>query len=348
MSTSSPATNRVLAAGAVLTILMAVAGIAWLAWPTPGPAHQVSERHPLLPEKDLVVHAGPVARTPPPKDGRSVVLVVASELPTRMLEPYGAGWGRTPFFGELGRQGAVFTGVTQPDPLEAQAAAEWLAGGTASLVPRDAGESRLPPEATTLAERFQAAGWQTFGIAAHPDLHADEGFGQGYDVYRNPQPGGLELRSRLQAPRAVEIGHRMLQGHLRESRDQPFLLVVNLVDAIPPHRNPPELVRRLAGDHPDEDRQFMAQVHRMDEATRHLVEGIESMGPRRAQDLLVAVLTVSAQSAPGLVLMGPGVGSKTVEDPVSLGEVPETLLQLAGAVPLGAGGGTALGELAGG
>lgn len=43
----------------------------------------------------------------------------------------------------------------------------------------------LPPDATTLAERFRAAGYTTLGLTANAHLDADLGWAQGFDHYEN-------------------------------------------------------------------------------------------------------------------------------------------------------------------
>ena len=87
---------------------------------------------------------------------------------------------------------------------------------------------------TTLAERFRAAGYETFAVVHNAHLEAAHGFAQGFDVYDH---GSLE---------APEINRRFLD-FLDQRPDGPFFAYLHYLDAHWPFQPSTEFQERFTG-----------------------------------------------------------------------------------------------------
>ncbi|MCB9915627.1 MAG: sulfatase-like hydrolase/transferase [Planctomycetes bacterium] len=118
------------------------------------------------------VHAAAPAARP------NVVLIVVDTLRADRLGCYGYERPTSPVIDKLARDGALF--------LEARAQASWTAQSMVSLMSgrylTDVCDV-LEDDATSLAERFHAAGYRTLGVVGNVMLQPERGFGQGFDRY---------------------------------------------------------------------------------------------------------------------------------------------------------------------
>lgn len=148
------------------------------------------------------------------------------------LGAYGQSPSRTPALDQLARTSVVFE--------NARAAASWTLPSVGalftSLLPSSTRlwtfESRLADSVTTLAERFQAAGFATHGIASHVFFDDKYGLQQGFDTFddelchRKDEPGWRPVTSPEVSARAV----RWLEERAAGSASEPFLLFVHFFD----------------------------------------------------------------------------------------------------------------------
>ena len=65
----------------------------------------------------------------------------------------------------------------------------------------------LPEEATTMAEVFRGAGYETAGLVGNWVVKAKFGFAQGFDVYVRPTPGAARSARRSGAGATAASGH---------------------------------------------------------------------------------------------------------------------------------------------
>lgn len=169
------------------------------------------------------------------RDDAPTVLLVTSD--THRADHVGAAHAgvtiRTPTIDALAARGVLFEDCVASINLTLPSHAALLTG----VHPRDTGVvgnvDRLADQALTLAERFRAAGYATFGsVSAEHLVHG--GVGQGFDRFSGPE--GF----RRGAPRTIA----RLVPWLAEARGIPLFVWVHVFDAHDPYE-PPEAYRHL-------------------------------------------------------------------------------------------------------
>jgi arylsulfatase A-like enzyme len=182
---------------------------------------------------------------PPPAPAPShVLLVVLDATHAAHLSCYGGPPGLTPTLDRLAASGARFD--------RAFAAAPWTLPSTASLMTGRTPErhgvitssQRLPEDATTLAERFRAAGWRTGALVQM--VYASDAYGldQGFDDYHY-----YATAEEKQDALLVYDAGRWMEGHAGERT----LLYVHLRRPHSPYDPPRSAWERLAGEPPGVD-----------------------------------------------------------------------------------------------
>ena len=113
----------------------------------------------------------------------NVVVISIDTLHRDHLAPYGAPF-ETAAASRLAGEGVVFEHAVSQVPLTLPSHASLFTG---LYPPHHAGPRqrglRMGPDTTTLAERFQAAGYRTAGFVASYVLHSRWGLGQGHETY---------------------------------------------------------------------------------------------------------------------------------------------------------------------
>ncbi len=259
--------------------------------PSPSVA-EVPERAAPLPEAALVERHELAERPAAPDGARSAVVVLLAGVQPEWLEPYGAAWGRTPFVGLLGRQGVVLAPLP-PDT-------GWLASWPASL---------------------QRAGYRTYAVMADPALPGDR-FANGFDHFRNAQPHGLQMRSRLRARQTADMAFALVRRHRAAHPQVPYLLVVSFVDGVPPYRVPPEDLRTLRERYPNHDPEVLGAVRQVDDAAQRLVDALTRLDA--ASPPIVVVAGELSRNTTGVPVVISGV-SAPERAPRTLAEVPALL-----------------------
>jgi arylsulfatase A-like enzyme len=323
-------------AGAGIGSVVALVVLAWLWWPAPyvnPPVMAMADR-------------------PAPMGAPNVVFVLGCTVRRDQLSPYGGAVGTTPFLARLASGGVRFE--------DAVAASSWTKASTVAaitgrhalslgLVEPDRGRNdrALDPSWTTLAEHFVAAGYETAGVTANPNLNTAFGLAQGFDQYRDVD--GRIVDGKLSGDAVVERALAMVDQ--RRAQDRPLYLRAMFVDAhvpreglsveeIDPHRGP-NIPPQLA--------EYRAQLHRFDRALSALYNGLEARGIHDGNTLWVVVadhgegldlapnhrghgrtLYGSMLRVPWIV-HGPGVPpGGVVEGLASLIDLPRTLSGLVG------------------
>lgn len=162
----------------------------------------------------------------------NVLLVVIDTLRAEHCSAFGYERRTTPVLEDLAQRGSAFDG--------AWAQGSWTLPSMVSLLTgRSVVENRrtVPDAATTLAERFRAAGYDTAAVVANPLLIASAGFAQGFAHYSVARP---KVDAKDMPAEAVVLEARPLLASLRE----PFLAWIHLYDPHGPCRPPPNLVPR--------------------------------------------------------------------------------------------------------
>ncbi len=173
----------------------------------------------------------------PAGSARNLLIVCVDTLRADELGAYGAKPTRTPALDRLAGESVVFE--------RAHVAASWTLPSVGALftsqVPSTTKlwtfESRLSHEFTTLAERFQAAGFATHGIASHIYFDDQYGLQQGFESFddelchRSGEAGWKEITSPEVSAKAVA----WLEQRAARADGAPWLLFVHFFDAHLPY-----------------------------------------------------------------------------------------------------------------
>ncbi len=283
----------------------------------------------------------------------NVVLIIGCTLRKDQLTPYGGHPEATPFLQRWAEEGAIFA--------DAFTNGAWTKVGSTALLtgqhpvsigmvePGDGGNRKvLPPEVTTLAERFHDAGYFTAGLTANPNLNRIFGFDQGFDQYFEAN-GFRELRDeKIDGGRVVDEAMTFLDGR---PTDRPAYLQVLLIDAHQPARvRPAEAAPYQTEDAPVRVAEYRALLRRFDEAVENLHGQLRARGFTDANTVTALVNDHGEglrwphhhgiahgnflyPSVVGMVwlLRGPGVPAGRVVDGLAQQiDVVPTLLSLAG------------------
>jgi arylsulfatase A-like enzyme len=148
---------------------------------------------------------------------------------------YGYNRDTSPNIDDLARDSVHFKWAFSQAPTTAPSQASIMTG----LYPGSHGmaseKSRLPEEATTLAESLADHGYLTAAFVDGGYLSEDFGFAQGFSTYDNSRGGGL-----------AEIGPKVTDW-LRQHASVDFLLLIHSYDAHTPYA-PPERYRAMFAD----------------------------------------------------------------------------------------------------
>ncbi|MFH1463862.1 MAG: sulfatase-like hydrolase/transferase [Pseudomonadota bacterium] len=271
------------------------------------------------------------APPPPPSPARpSVVLVTLDTTRADRLGCYGYAAAETPNLDALAARGARFSRAYAAIPLTIPSHGSLFTG----LWPphhgvRDNGDARLDPEATTLAERLQAAGWRTGAATSAFVTQAHWGFGQGFDRYDDD----LGVASDQLSWRSERPAGEVIEAALAQLDDRVTFLWVHLFEPHAPYQ-PPEPFRTR-----HEGRPYDGEIAAADAALGRLLQRLpvdalvvvagdhgEGLGEGGEQNhgLLLGDATLRVP----LILAGPGVAPQVIDTPVSLVDVLPTLLGL--------------------
>ncbi|HUR26725.1 MAG TPA: sulfatase-like hydrolase/transferase [Planctomycetota bacterium] len=145
--------------------------------------------------------------------------------------------GRALALDDLAEQGVLFADASSGAPRTFPAACE-LWTGTRAMVPADPREDRpLESEATTLAERFQVAGFETAAFVAGAPLQEARGLDQGFGLWF----------AKFSDMAVLERARQWLQER-EATPEKPWFVWVHLAGCEPPHD--PRGLPTLPGDAP--------------------------------------------------------------------------------------------------
>ncbi len=287
----------------------------------------------------------------------NVVLVVGCTLRKDQLSPYGAPEVVTPFLSQMARKGVSFDDAWAAAPWTRMASTALFAGTHARAVGMvepgpSSNRRRLSDQVNTLAERFQAAGWDTWGVTANPNLNAVFGFQQGYDRWLESSALWRgESGAKVPGTRVVQT---TLDGLTQRISAKPLFVSLVLVDAHEPVHAHPEERAELGPDAvPAAVVDYRAGARRFDTAVSELWQGLEGLGFTAENTVFSVVsdhgqglswpphhgvghgaLLFSSSVAMPWLLWGPGVHARRIGGIASQIDVAPTLLGLAG---IGAG-----------
>lgn len=282
------------------------------------------------------------ARTP------NVLLISIDTLRADHLGSYGYKQAQSPTLDALAARGTRFVNATTVTPLTLPAHASLLTGTfPASHGVRDNGGFYLSDDRLTLAEILHVRGYRTGGFVGAFVLDSRWGINQGFDHYFDKfdisKATGVGMDT-IQRP-GHEVVDKALEW-LAQDRKTPFFAWVHLYDphapyeAPPPYRSmfPPTLVGSYDAEIAATDAQVarlldeLRAEERLDDTLVVIVgDHGESLGEHQEQSHGFFIYEATVRIP--LILAGPGIAARSVEDQVRIVDVPPTVLQVLG-VPI--------------
>jgi arylsulfatase A-like enzyme len=307
-------------------------------------ASLVARHLPLAAALGLVAAACDRGGSPHPKN---LLLVCVDTLRADELGAYGREPSLTPALDGLARASVVFE--------RAHATASWtlpsIGSVFTSFFPSTTGlwnfDSRLADAFPTLAERFQAAGFDTHGIASHVFFQGKYGLVQGFGSFddelchRKGEPGWRPITS----PAVSAKAERWLEERARSGESAPWLLFVHFFD---PHVDylDHEAANPAASTRAERER-YRSEIAFTDRHVGALLAGLERSG--FARDTVVVFFSDHGESflehppirrhsyglyeeelRVPLFLRVPGLAPRRVGDSVRTVDLLPTLLALFG------------------
>lgn len=204
----------------------------------------------------------------------NVVFILVDTLRADYTTPYGFPKDTTPELERWARRGALFERCRSQSSWTKMSMASIMT----SLWPHDDGirEARdgLGPNALTLAEVLQQAGYATYAVQTNGWLHQSFGFQQGFDRYVFPKGGG---DPRLGVPSLWANADRVYEeaAHVLETLDRhrPFFLYLHFMD-VHEYASPPEF--KVYGT--DDRGAYLAAIRWVDDTVQRIREKLAAEG----------------------------------------------------------------------
>lgn len=221
-----------------------------------------------------------------------MVLLVVDTLRADHLGCYGYWRPTSPNVDRLASRGVLFEQVVSNCSWTRPSVASLLTG----LYPRSTGVYKerfdaLAPDLVTLAERFQEAGYATYGATANPTVNSDFGFDQGFDEHLDcgamwewMLEDGEHYREVAETVTADQLTDRALTVLDRHSAG-PFYLQVLYIDPHTPYAPPEHFDHPLNRRPHDEVTAYDAEIAFADLHLGRLVDRVLASYP----DTLVVV-----------------------------------------------------------
>ena len=282
------------------------------------------------------------------KGGPNLLLITVDTTRADHLEPYGYERPTSPGLAAFAQGGVVFE--------QAYSVSSWTLPSLASLMtgvmPATHGCNRndtsLAAGFRTLAESLSDAGYQTAAVVSHIFLGTRYGLDQGFDHYDQELvlQSDQESHAAISSPEVTDKGLAWLAD--RSGEDRPWFLWLHYFDPHYLYRTHPE----LDGAFGDEDfvDLYDGEIAFMDLHLNRLFEGLARNG--HDTDTIMALVADHGEELKDhggmfhrktlynevvripLILRGPELEPGRVTTPVSLVDLPATLLDLLGVPPL--------------
>ena len=269
----------------------------------------------------------------------SLLLVTIDTLRADRIGAFGYGAAETPHLDRLAARGARFARAQAPVPLTGPSHASLFTGQYPPVHGvRDNVTFSLDDRHPTLAARLKARGYRTAAFVAAYPVAADFGFARGFDefhedLHESPVPGqGAERPGN-------EVADQFI-AWLEKPAPAPFFAWVHLYDPHAPYAPPPPYRERFAA------RPYDGEVAFADAQVGRILDALARAG--RERDTLVVVLAdhgeslgehgekthallihEATQHVP-LIVAGPGIAPRVVEERVGTVDVLPTVLKRLG------------------
>ena len=177
----------------------------------------------------------------------NVLLVSIDSLRADHVGAYGYARETSPAIDTLARDGALFESAISSAPWTVPAHMTLLTGLPPEVHDVVTVRQKLSPDAVTLAEVLQGAGYATAAFVSGPTVMAHYGFGQGFASYdesmveRRPKLGGAAVSS----PGLVDLVGGWLDRWSAVETREPFFVFLHMWDVHYDYVPPPEYVERF-------------------------------------------------------------------------------------------------------
>lgn len=275
---------------------------------------------------------GPISR---------VVVVTFDTTRADRIGCYGYEGARTPHLDRLAAEGVLFEQAVSPVPTTLPAHASIFTG----LYPHDHGIRynhlfRLPPEATTLAELFGAAGYATAAFPGSRVLDSRFGLDQGFGSYVDvppPEDRSVDPTAALRpAAEGVDLALAWLDGHAEDDA----LLWLHFYEPHwryePPFPFSAEFRERpYDGEIAYADQQLGRLLERLRADSRWpetlvIVAADHGEGLYDHRERFHAYLVYESTQRVPLIIRAPGIRAARIAEPVGLTDILPTVLDLVG------------------
>lgn len=162
----------------------------------------------------------------------NVLLVSIDSLRADHLGAYGYPRDTSPTIDALARQGVVFEWAISSAPWTIPAHATMLTGLPPEVHGVNSFRQRLAPEAYTLAEALQQAGYATAAFVSGPTVMAQYGFDQGFAFYDESmaEPDRARSSRGITSPGLVTLVGDHLERWHAAGRQAPFFVFLHMWD----------------------------------------------------------------------------------------------------------------------
>jgi arylsulfatase A-like enzyme len=177
----------------------------------------------------------------------NVLLVSIDSLRADHLGSYGYARDTSPTIDALAREGVLFENAISPAPWTVPAHMTLLTGLPPEVHDVVSVRQKLSPDAVTLAEVLQGAGYETAAFVSGPTVMAHFGFDQGFALYdqslveRQPKRAGGAVSS----PGLVDLVSAWLDRWSEAGRRAPFFVFLHMWDVHYDYVPPREYVERF-------------------------------------------------------------------------------------------------------
>jgi choline-sulfatase len=274
----------------------------------------------------------------PPAPPRNLVMITIDTLRADRLGIYGYMNARTPMIDGLARGAARFSHAYAAAPITLPSHASLMTGRYPPSHGARHNGMRVDPSVPTLAERLKAAGFATGAFVAAFPLDHRFGLQRGFDRYEDRMPATAQGRPANERPGREVVDQAL--AWLTANRGKRFFLWVHLFEPHAPYGRPGDrrpMTLRYDDDVAEADRQVGRLISALSSDMRSTVTVIasdhgEAFGEHGEIGHSIFVYDTTLQVP--LIVAGPSIDPRVVDQPVGLVDVASTALKLLGLEPL--------------
>ncbi len=178
----------------------------------------------------------------------NLLVITLDTMRADRLGCYGDAAARTPVLDDLAAKGVLFENCYTPAPLTLPAHCSLFTGRwPIAHGVRNNSSYKLDDAETTLAEKLQAAGYDTAALIAAYVLKSKFGLAQGFDLY-DDRLGFEEKAGNLDAQIPAERIYDKFKEWLERHGDRPFFIWAHFYDPHKPYAPPAAYLQACAND----------------------------------------------------------------------------------------------------